>query len=119
MVGPNVCHAREILLRDKRRLAHTASRTAHRWTCGGAERSANRALSLGPIQKHLLVTGDRYWQMTGAGWRPTAVQPFKQMPLTRQRAFGGPDYAANQVGAGHEALRRSRAGELARISHAV
>ncbi|WP_050631921.1 DUF2169 family type VI secretion system accessory protein [Bradyrhizobium viridifuturi] len=68
--------------------------------------------ALGPIQKHLLVTGDRYWQMTGSGWRPTAVQPFKQMPLTRQRAFGGPDYAANRVGVGHEALRRSKAGEL-------
>ncbi|WP_420965333.1 DUF2169 family type VI secretion system accessory protein [Bradyrhizobium sp. B120] len=68
--------------------------------------------ALGPIQKHLLVTGDRYWQMTGSGWRPTAVQPFRQMPLTRQRAFGGSGYAANRVGAGHEALRRSMAGEL-------
>ncbi|PDT64825.1 hypothetical protein CO683_35825 [Bradyrhizobium ottawaense] len=68
--------------------------------------------TIGPMQKHLLVTGDRYWQMTAAGWRPTAVQPFRQMPLTRQRAFGGPGYAANPVGAGHEALRRSMAGEL-------
>ncbi len=68
--------------------------------------------AFGPIQKHLLVTGDRYWQMTNSGWRPTAVQPFQKMPLTRQRAFGGPGYAANRVGAGHEALRRSMAGEL-------
>ncbi|TWB93084.1 hypothetical protein FBZ93_111123 [Bradyrhizobium macuxiense] len=67
---------------------------------------------LGPMQKHLLVTGNRYWQMTGAGWRPTAAQPFRQMPLTRQRAFGGPGYAANPVGAGHEALHRGAAGEL-------
>ncbi|MGY3698645.1 uncharacterized protein YjbI with pentapeptide repeats [Bradyrhizobium sp. USDA 3240] len=68
--------------------------------------------ALGPIQKHLLVTGDRNWQMTGSGWRPTTAQSFQQMPLTRQRAFGGPSYAANRVGAGNEALRRSMAGEL-------
>ncbi|WP_426441394.1 DUF2169 family type VI secretion system accessory protein [Bradyrhizobium genosp. P] len=68
--------------------------------------------ALGPIRKHLQVTGDRYWQMTGSGWRPTAVQPFQQMPLTRQRAFGGPGCAANRTGTGHEALRRSMAGEL-------
>ncbi|WP_456639346.1 DUF2169 domain-containing protein [Bradyrhizobium sp. USDA 10063] len=68
--------------------------------------------TLGPIQKHLLVTGNRYWQMTTSGWRPTATQPFRHMPLTRQRAFGGPAYAANPSGTGHEALRRSMAGEL-------
>ncbi|MDH2399172.1 DUF2169 domain-containing protein [Bradyrhizobium sp. SSUT18] len=68
--------------------------------------------TVGSMQKHLLVTGDRYWQMAASGWRPTAVQPFHQIPLTRQRAFGGPDYAANRLGAGHEALRRSMAGEL-------
>lgn len=68
--------------------------------------------TLGPMQKHLLVTGDRYWQMTASGWRPTAVQPFRQMPLTRQRAFGGPGYAANPVGAGYGALHRTMAGEL-------
>ncbi|WP_082637820.1 DUF2169 family type VI secretion system accessory protein [Bradyrhizobium retamae] len=68
--------------------------------------------TLGPMQKHLLVTGDRYWQMTAFGWQPTAAQAFRQMPLTRQRAFGGPGYAANPVGAGHGALRRSMAGEL-------
>ncbi|KWV54685.1 hypothetical protein AS156_06875 [Bradyrhizobium macuxiense] len=67
---------------------------------------------LGLMQKHLLVTGDRYWQMTVAGWRPTAAQPFRQMPLTRQRAFGGPGFVANPVGAGHEAFHRSAAGEL-------
>lgn len=67
---------------------------------------------VGSIQKQLLVTGDRYWQMTRSGWRPTAVQPFQQMPLARQRAFGGPGYAANPVGTGHQALHRSMAGEL-------
>ncbi|WP_271553514.1 DUF2169 family type VI secretion system accessory protein [Bradyrhizobium sp. CCBAU 45394] len=68
--------------------------------------------ALGPIQKHLLVTGDRYWQTTINGWRPTDAQPFQQMPLTHQRAFGGPGCAANRFGVGHEALRRSMAGEL-------
>ncbi|MDH2399169.1 DUF2169 domain-containing protein [Bradyrhizobium sp. SSUT18] len=44
--------------------------------------------TVGSMQKHLLVTGDRYWQMAASGWRPTAVQPFRQIPLTRQRALG-------------------------------
>lgn len=68
--------------------------------------------TLGPIQKTLLVTGDRYWQMTASGWQPTAAQPFRHLPLTRQRAFGGPGFTANPSGIGYEALRRSLAGEL-------
>lgn len=68
--------------------------------------------ALGPMQKRILVTGDRYWQMTSSGWRPTAAQPFVQMPLTPQRAFGGLDHNGNPVGAGYQALRRSMAGEV-------
>lgn len=68
--------------------------------------------AVGSIQKRLLVTGDRYWQMTDSGWRPTAIQPFQQMPLTPQRAFGGTGYAANPVGTGYRALHRSTAGGL-------
>ncbi|MGY8683184.1 DUF2169 domain-containing protein [Bradyrhizobium sp. UFLA05-153] len=68
--------------------------------------------SLGPMQKRLLVTGDRYWQMTTSGWRPTAAKPFRQMPLTRQRAFGGGGHRSNPTGIGHDALSRSMAGEL-------
>ncbi|MGY8669079.1 DUF2169 domain-containing protein [Bradyrhizobium sp. UFLA05-109] len=68
--------------------------------------------SLGPMQKRLLVTGDRYWQMTTSGWRPTAAKPFHQMPLTRQRTFGGAGHPTNPTGTGHEALRRSMAGEV-------
>ncbi|MGV7219535.1 DUF2169 family type VI secretion system accessory protein [Bradyrhizobium sp. UFLA05-112] len=68
--------------------------------------------SLGPMQKRLLVTGDRYWQMTTSGWRPTAAKPFQQMPLTRQRAFGGVGHPSNPTGIGHDAFGRSMAGEL-------
>lgn len=68
--------------------------------------------ALGAMQKRLLVTGDRYWQMTSSGWRPTAAQPFLQMPLTPQRAFGGPHHPTNPVGTGHQALQRSMAGEV-------
>lgn len=67
--------------------------------------------ALGPMQKHLLVTGDRYWQMTGAGWRPTAPQPFVTMPLSPQRTFGGAGYASNAQGTGYQARRRAMAGE--------
>ncbi|WP_377828181.1 DUF2169 domain-containing protein [Bradyrhizobium lupini] len=48
--------------------------------------------TVGSMRKHLLVTGDRNWQMAASGWRPTAVQPFRQIPLTRQRAFWGLGY---------------------------
>ncbi|MCC5758101.1 DUF2169 domain-containing protein, partial [Klebsiella pneumoniae] len=68
--------------------------------------------ALGAMQKRLLVTGDRYWQMTSSGWGPTAAQPFLQMPLTRQRAFGGLNHPTNPVGMGHQALQRSMAGEV-------
>ncbi len=64
-----------------------------------------------PIRKQILVTGDRYWQMTSSGWRQTAPHPFLQMPLAPNRAFGGPSYAANPAGAGHLALARSMGGE--------
>lgn len=70
------------------------------------------ACALGPMKKHLLVTGDRYWQMASGGWRATDAQPFLQMPLTPQRAFGGAGHAANPLGAGYQALRRSMAGEV-------
>jgi len=42
---------------------------------------------VGPVQKMLRVFGDRVWD--GAG--PTPPQPFLQMPLTYERAFGGVD----------------------------
>jgi uncharacterized protein YjbI with pentapeptide repeats len=49
------------------------------------------------------VMGDRRWQKALLAIAPTAPEPFTSMPLTWERAYGGPAYAANPVGAGHKA----------------
>src|SRR4051794_2831875 len=43
---------------------------------------------VGPIRKLLRVFGDRQWGVSG---RPTSPQPFLNMPLVYERAFGGVD----------------------------
>lgn len=52
----------------------------------------------GTREKTLLVLGDRYWD----GTRPSAAQPFAQMPLDWSRAYGGPDFALNPGGRGRQ-----------------
>src|SRR4051812_40305446 len=48
-------------------------------------------LSVGPWRKVLRVFGDRVWYQGPLGWTPTAPKPFRSMPLTYERAFGGED----------------------------
>ncbi|WP_295441420.1 DUF2169 domain-containing protein [uncultured Thiodictyon sp.] len=63
----------------------------------GTTRTASRvSIEVGPIKKSLDVFGDRFWE---AG-RITDPLPFKEMPLTWDRAFGGPDFAPNPLGKG-------------------
>ncbi|MCA9700522.1 MAG: DUF2169 domain-containing protein, partial [Myxococcales bacterium] len=52
--------------------------------------------SVGPLQKTLLVSGDRFWR----GDDPSQARPFTQMPLSWDRAYGGPDFADNPLGRG-------------------
>lgn len=63
-------------------------------------------LKVGTVDKRLRVWGDRN---AVRGLLPTsrvsAPQPFEQMPLVPSRAFGGPDYAPNPDGTGHQTLR--------------
>ncbi len=47
-------------------------------------------------EKTLLVFGERHW-LEG---KPTTPQPFKKMPLTWDRAYGGADFNLNLVGRG-------------------
>lgn len=51
---------------------------------------------VGSREKTLLVFGERGW----AAGQPTAPQPFDSLPLTWDRAYGGPDFAANPQGRG-------------------
>ncbi|MDM0006702.1 DUF2169 domain-containing protein [Variovorax sp. J22G73] len=55
-------------------------------------------LQLGGLSKDLAVFGDRYW----VGGRPTPPQPFEAMRVDWTRAYGGPSFADNPLGRGHE-----------------
>jgi uncharacterized protein YjbI with pentapeptide repeats len=48
------------------------------------------------------VLGDRRWQKALLAIAPTAPEEFTTMPLTWERAFGGPAFEQNPVGAGHK-----------------
>ena len=48
-------------------------------------------LKLGPIRKTFDVVGDRLWQAGNRVLPGPAIQPFEQMPITYDRAFGGID----------------------------
>ncbi|PRQ10247.1 DUF2169 family type VI secretion system accessory protein [Enhygromyxa salina] len=51
---------------------------------------------VGALEKTLNVYGDRYWR----GTTPTEPQPFSQMRLGWDRAYGGPDFPTNPLGKG-------------------
>jgi len=68
-------------------------------------------LRVGPLEKRAEVFGERAWQRSGSGYVAGAPQPFTQLPLSYDRAFGGRDrrsaddtqhdaYLANPVGRG-------------------
>ncbi|RZO56359.1 MAG: DUF2169 domain-containing protein [Sandaracinaceae bacterium] len=54
------------------------------------------AFQIGPVGKRLAVAGDRVWRATG----PSEPSEITTMPLSWERAFGGPGLAANPVGRG-------------------
>ncbi|HZF50028.1 MAG TPA: DUF2169 domain-containing protein [Polyangiaceae bacterium] len=53
-------------------------------------------LEAGPIDKSLYVVGRRRWTFRGA----SEPEPFTEMPITYEKAFGGPGYALNPIGVG-------------------
>lgn len=48
------------------------------------------------VDKELYVIGDRRWEIGG----PSAPEPFVEMPVTWDRAFGGPGFDWNPIGKG-------------------
>ena len=54
-------------------------------------------VKLGSLEKRLNVIGDRFWKND----QQTAPQPFTEMPVTWENAFGGPKLDTNPVGKGH------------------
>jgi uncharacterized protein YjbI with pentapeptide repeats len=71
---------------------------------GGAGTVAAPRVAIGGVDKTLHVVGDRRWRDGAA----TAPLPFTEMPITYERAFGGPGYALNPTGKG---ASPARAGE--------
>ena len=76
-------------------------------------------LRVGPMEKAFDVVGDRVWQAGLTGISASAPQPFTEMPVSYDRAFGGADrfsddeaehdaYLPNPVGRGwHKHLRNA------------
>jgi len=46
-------------------------------------------LAVGDARRAIIVSGDRYWEGSGEGARIGAPKPFRSMPMTWERAFGG------------------------------
>lgn len=76
----------------------TAEFLVHGRACPTPERPDACAVRarVGALEKTLLVFGDRYWD----GQRASAPQPFEQMPIAWERAYGGPDFPVNPAGKG-------------------
>ena len=64
---------------------------------GGEARQCQVRVRVGQSEKSVFVFGDRQWSY-GVPTQPT---PFREMPLTWSRAFGGEDFAANPTGRGY------------------
>jgi len=52
------------------------------------------------FERSAVLWGNRAWQRTPAGVVVSPPQPFEELPLIYERAFGGADYEANPVGLG-------------------
>jgi hypothetical protein len=52
-------------------------------------------MRVGNIYKELHVTGDRWWLDSASGVVVSDVQPFVEMPITYERAFGGMDLTSD------------------------
>lgn len=71
--------------------------------------------AVGPVRKSMTVLGDRHWELTRDGPVFTRALPFTRMPLTWDRAFGGPEFPANPLGTGHAARAALAEGRPVRL----
>ena len=61
-------------------------------------------LQIGPIDKTLYVFGDRFWKRRFLFFKTISDPlPFREMAVTYENAFGGPEYKKNPLGKGHAA----------------
>ncbi len=75
--------------------------TGHAYATRPGQRRGLVTLSMGrgerALERRVAVLGERRWE----GSAPSEPQPFDRVPLTWQRAFGGPEHPANPMGVGH------------------
>jgi hypothetical protein len=88
---------------------------------GRTVRQLDVAVRVGTLSKVIRVFGDRRWEGTPlTGFRPSMPEPFTALPIVYERAFGGPDAAAdpdtprdtdtrNPVGVGFRTRARAEA----------
>ena len=55
---------------------------------------------VGEIRKSLYVFGNRYWKKSAMAMKLTDPEPFVEMPLVYERAFGGEGFGRNPLGRG-------------------
>jgi hypothetical protein len=58
-------------------------------------RTMDVSFRVGPLQKKLLVTGERRWTKTLGLLSRSSPEPFERVPLIYENAFGGKDTSAN------------------------
>ena len=73
---------------------------------GVAQTQMDVSVRLGEVSRSLRVFGDRYWDRDDLMEGP---EPFTKMPLSWERSFGGPSFAANPMGRGHAAAKGEQA----------
>src|SRR5262249_23637490 len=67
---------------------------------GGRATVSRVGFRVGKISRSLAVLGDRFWPASGIAAEPSAPLPFTSMPLSYEKSFGGPGFAANPAGKG-------------------
>ncbi len=59
------------------------------------------SFGVGEWKKSVLVFGDRVWEKSPEGNRPSPPEAFKKIALRYENSFGGPHFEENPIGTGH------------------
>ena len=72
---------------------------------GTSRPAAEIAFQVGPARKKLSVFGNRYWKPSAGIKIITDPEPFAEMPITWENAFGGEGFEQNPAGKGISPVR--------------
>jgi len=75
--------------------------------------ATNVRVRIGPVDKTLAVFGNRFWQRKAGILRIISEpEPFTEMPITYENAFGGPGFKQNPLGKGYAKMSDSEGKEF-------